>query len=260
MYYIILLAFAFLMILISQKSTMLRNTVFNPDNFNSVAKAEKIKKPKPSYSLGRSQLAFWTVIVSASFVYLLLSQSAYPDIAVPVLDTVNLTLISIAAGTTVVSKIIDSSQKDNQTEAIPQQDYPSEGFFIDIISDEQGVSIHRLQNVLWTLIVGGIYIAYVSGHTILPDDTILTTNLLGLMGISTAAYLGLKLNENKYSAATDVQVTSDVTSTTLTTPIAQPQTVINTPVANQTVATPITNTASTVADTALPEATSQQQI
>ena len=233
MYYIILVVFAVLMIWISEKSTMLRNIVFNPDNFNNVAKAEKIKKPKPSYSLGRSQLAFWTVIVAASFVYLLLSQSAYPDIIVPVLDTVNLTLISIAAGTTVVSKIIDSSQKDNPTSAIPQQDYPSEGFFIDIISDEQGVSIHRLQNVLWTLIVGGIYIAYVSGHTTLPDDTILTTNLLSLMGISTAAYLGLKLNENKSIPAADPQV-SQVTADTpnvITSQAANPVNaiVINTP-------------------------------
>lgn len=220
MYYIILLAFAVLMVLISQKSAMLRNTVFNPANFNAVAKSENIKKPKASYSLGRSQLAFWTVIVAASFVYLLLSQSAYPDINVPVLDTVNLTLISIAAGTTVVSKIIDSSQKDNPTEAIPQQDYPSEGFFIDIISDEQGVSIHRLQNVLWTIIVGGIYIAYVSGHTTLPDDTILTTNLLGLMGISTAAYLGLKLNENKSAATTPETVNEALVQDS--TPLASP--------------------------------------
>jgi len=249
MYYIILLAFAVLMVLISQKSAMLRNTIFNRANFNAVAKSENIKKPKASYSLGRSQLAFWTVIVAASFVYLLLSQSAYPDINVPVLDTVNLTLISIAAGTTVVSKIIDSSQKDNPTEAIPQQDYPSEGFFIDIISDEQGVSIHRLQNVLWTIIVGGIYIAYVSGHTTLPDDTVLTTNLLGLMGISTAAYLGLKLNENKSSATTPETVNEAMNpeNTTVAAPGVTPATQSVTPVSvvNQP---PVTNVP---ADTAL---------
>ncbi|ALM49021.1 hypothetical protein AMR72_09040 [Flavobacterium psychrophilum] len=247
MYYIILIAFAILMIWISEKSSMLRNNIFNAENFAAIAKTEKIKKPKASYSLGRSQLAFWTVIVASSFVYLLLSQSAYPQILVPVLDTVNLTLISIAAGTTVISKVIDSSQKENQNGSVPQQDYPSEGFFIDIISDEKGVSIHRLQNVIWTVIVGGIYIAYVSGHTTLPDDTILTSNLLGLMGISTAAYLGLKLNENK-GTPNNTNVTNETpnsvntiapspTLSTTSQPIsttvnAQPETVAESPIQN----------------------------
>lgn len=195
-----------LVIWISMQSNMLRNTVFNDENFQKVATKSKNKTPKPAYSLGRTQLAFWTVIVVSSFIYLLISQSVYPDIQVPVLDTVNLTLISIAAGTTLVSKAIDISQNNNQGEAIPQQDYPSEGFFIDIISDETGVSIHRLQNVIWTVVVGGIYIVFVSGHTTLPDDTILTPNLLMLMGISTGAYLGLKLSENKSPAINDAMI------------------------------------------------------
>jgi len=223
MYYSILIVLSGLMIWIAGESSMLRNAVFNDENFAKVAHKSKIKKPKAAFSLGRTQLAFWTVIVVSSFVYLLISQSVYPDINVPVMDTVSLTLISIAAGTTVVSKAIDISQSNNQGEAIPQQDYPSEGFFIDIISDEAGVSIHRLQNVIWTVIVGGIYIGYVSGHTTLPDDTVLTTNLLGLMGISTAAYLGLKLNENKSQAlnneTTNEAFVSD-DSNTITAPAA----------------------------------------
>ena len=218
MYYIILIILSGLMIWIASESSMLRNAVFNDNNFTKVAAKAKMKKPKAAFSLGRTQLAFWTVIVVSSFVYLLISQSVYPDINVPLLDTVNLTLISIAAGTTLVSKAIDISQNNNQGEAIPQQDYPSEGFFIDIISDETGVSIHRLQNVIWTVIVGGIYIAYVSGHTTLPDDTVLTTNLLGLMGISTAAYLGLKLNENKSPALNQEMANESLTPDSDTSP------------------------------------------
>ncbi|RDI10322.1 hypothetical protein [Flavobacterium sp. AG291] len=203
MYYIILIVLSGLIIWISMNSNMLRNTVFNDQNFQKIAVKSKNRSPKPAYSLGRTQLAFWTVIVVSSFIYLLISQSVYPDIQVPVLDTVNLTLISIAAGTTLVSKAIDISQNNNQGETIPQQDYPSEGFFIDIISDETGVSIHRLQNVIWTVVVGGIYIVFVSGHTTLPNDMTLTPNLLTLMGISTTAYLGLKLSENKSPAIND---------------------------------------------------------
>src|SRR5688500_11495245 len=122
MYYLILIVLTGLMIWISAKSNMLRNTVFNDTNFNTVAKKSRTRTPKAAFSLGRTQLAFWTVIVVSSFVYLLLSQSAYPAIDVPVLDTVNLTLIGLAAGTTLVSKAIDISQNNSQGEAIPQQD------------------------------------------------------------------------------------------------------------------------------------------
>lgn len=240
MYYIFLIIMAGLMIWLGRESSMLRNTIFNEANFCKVAKHGKIKQPKPAYSLGRTQLAFWTVIVVSSFVYLLITQSVYPDIEVPVLDTVNLTLIGIAAGTTLVSKAIDISQNNNQGEAIPQQDYPSEGFFTDIISDEKGVSIHRLQNVIWTLVVGGIYIAYVSGHSTLPDDTILTPNLLTLMGISAGAYLGLKINENKnpvVNAAETNEAMQTQTVTVTTTPL--------TPAAPQQPAAPVTPIAPT---------------
>jgi hypothetical protein len=68
---------------------------------------------------------------------------------------------------------------------------------MDIISDEKGVSIHRLQNVIWTLVVGVIYISSVFNRKLLPDQTIISKELLGLMGVSAGAYLGLKTSENK---------------------------------------------------------------
>lgn len=256
MYYIILIVLSGLIIWISMNSNMLRNTVFNDQNFQKIAVKSKNRSPKPAYSLGRTQLAFWTVIVVSSFIYLLISQSVYPDIQVPVLDTVNLTLISIAAGTTLVSKAIDISQNNNQGETIPQQDYPSEGFFIDIISDETGVSIHRLQNVIWTVVVGGIYIVFVSGHTTLPNDMTLTPNLLTLMGISTTAYLGLKLSENKSPVVNDTMTNESLNDSN--TPSVQqptPQTFVQ-PATQSTPAvvpaTPVQSTVVTPAQTVIP--------
>jgi len=197
MYLSILVILGGLVIWISKESSMLRNELFNERNFCKLAASLKLKKPRPSFSLGRSQLAFWTVIIVSSFIYLFLKCSSFHHFDVPVLNATNLSLLGIAVGTTLVSKTIDNSQKDTQGEAIPQQDFPSKGFFIDIISDERGVSIHRLQNVIWTVVVGAIYIGFVAGHEQLPDDKVINTQLLSLMGISTGAYLGLKLNENK---------------------------------------------------------------
>lgn len=223
MYIIILVTLSAIVIILSRRGSMLRNELFNEENFCKIAAARKLKNPRPAFSLGRSQLAFWTVIIASSFIQLFLKRSTLHDFKVPVIDSVNLSLLGIAAGTTLVSKVIDNSQKDNQGEAIPQQDYPSKNFLTDIISDEKGVSIHRLQNVIWTVVVGAIYVGFVAGHDQLPDDKVITMQLLSLMGISTGAYLGLKLNENKNAPVTQANInTAAPAPPTLPTPQQPP--------------------------------------
>ena len=184
------------MVIIAKKSAMLRNEIFNIANFQQLTLTLGIKKPRPAFSLGRTQLAFWTVIIVGSFIYTVYMHSAM-GITVPEIDPVNLILLGIAGGTTAVAKTIDNSQQDNQGTSIPQQDYPSNGFFIDLISDGKGVSIHRLQNVIWTIVVGFIYVGWVFDNKILPTQSVINNQLLGLMGISAGAYLGLKTSENK---------------------------------------------------------------
>jgi hypothetical protein len=195
-YSAILLVMSIVMIVIGRRSDMLRNGIFNLANFRQLAISTGIKNPRPSFSLGRTQLAFWTVIVVSSFIYVVIAQST-GGITVPYIDPVNLVLLGIAGSTTAVAKVIDNSQQDDQGSGIPQQDYPSSGFFTDLISDDKGVSIHRLQNVIWTLVVGGIYIiAVFENHKTLPGKAVITPELLGLMGISAGAYLSLKTTEN----------------------------------------------------------------
>ncbi|NMH27992.1 hypothetical protein [Flavobacterium silvaticum] len=210
MYAVILLILTAIVVLVSKKSSMLRNEIFNVENFRQMVQDHKLKDPRPAFSLGRAQLAFWTVIVMGSFLYLM-NLGDFPHIITPELNQVSLGLLGIAAGTTLVSKVIDTSQKENQGAAVPQQDMPSKGFLLDIISDEKGVSVHRLQNVIWTVIVGFIYIAHVASKGTLPDGETITPELFALMGISTGAYLGLKLNENK-NAPVDATTTNKNTS------------------------------------------------
>lgn len=198
LYYVILIVMTVIVCIIGSRSEMLRNSIFNTVNFNAIAAKLGVKKPKASFSLGRSQLAFWTVIIVSSFIYLLVFNSSSTSIVVPVLTGVSLALLAISGGTTLIAQAIDSSQKDNNdgTTPPPQQDYPSKNFFTDIISDDKGVSLHRLQNVIWTIVIGATYIAYVSTSKKLPDETIITGTMLGLMGISAGTYLGLKNSEN----------------------------------------------------------------
>ena len=65
-------------------------------------------------------------------------------------------------------------------------------FFWDICSDADGLSIHRLQAVAWTGLLGVVFVASIARRISMPvfDD-----NLLLLMGVSSAGYLALKPNE-----------------------------------------------------------------
>jgi hypothetical protein len=212
LYFIILTVFAVVVIIIGKMSTMLRTEIFNIDNFRQITLNKGIKKPRPAYSLGRTQLAFWTVIIVSSFIYTLILGLLKGPLSLPKIDPVNLLLLGIAGGTTSIAKVIDNSQQNNQGDAIPQQDMPSKGFFTDIISDEKGVSVHRLQNVVWIIIVGFIYIASVFERKILPDQTVINNQLLGLMGISAGAYLGLKTTENQNAPVSPATVNTAAVS------------------------------------------------
>ncbi len=70
----------------------------------------------------------------------------------------------------------------------------SENFLLDLVSDGAGVSLHRVQMVAWTVVLIGIYLTEVYTTLALPT---LSTTLLGLMGLSSAAYVGLKSSESQ---------------------------------------------------------------
>jgi hypothetical protein len=70
----------------------------------------------------------------------------------------------------------------------------SGGFFDDILSDEGGVSFHRFQIAVWTLILSVIFVYTVYESLAMPE---FDAKLLGLMGISSGTYLGFKIPEEK---------------------------------------------------------------
>ncbi len=68
----------------------------------------------------------------------------------------------------------------------------SRGFFSDIVSDGKGPSFHRVQVVIWTLLLGGVFVHAVAAAMSMPE---FPESLLLLMGISNGTYLGLKVAE-----------------------------------------------------------------
>lgn len=201
-YIVFLLLLSFITAWISMKTNLLRDDLNNVQRFNIIALGIGKKNPKPPFSLAKTQMAFWTIIILSSF--LALYFNGQTAAAVPALTNVSVILLGISAGTTAVGKVIDDSQKDN----FRHQNQPSRGLLIDILSDQKGVSIHRLQNVIWNIIVAVIFIWYVFAEKKLPNHEIISDQLLALMGISTGAYLGLKVTENN-------KTTTDSTSSSV---------------------------------------------
>lgn len=164
---------------------------------NIIRDASTRKEGRKPYSLARTQLAYWTMLVVAAYVFI---WAASGDL--PLIEGSTLALLGISIGTTAGARIIDSSETSPQEEKgdYPDpkhkriQDEPSAGFMLDILSDSEGVSIHRFQTVVWSIVLGAIFVEHaLAQHEILQFDN----TLLALLGISNGAYVALKIPENQ---------------------------------------------------------------
>lgn len=186
-----------LFLILAIYSNILRDEISDCDEFEEnsrkIQRKQKWKVVNTSYpfSLTKVQFGVWTVIISSSYIYLSLCKG---DCAEGPINKTALVLMGIFAGTAVASTVIDKKEiSDNRPR---HQNSPSEGFFIDILSDDNGISLHRFQNVVWTLIAMSVYIYKVYITTlgcVLPE---LSDTLLMLTGISSATYLILRSQEN----------------------------------------------------------------
>ncbi|HVI49426.1 MAG TPA: hypothetical protein VM802_31460 [Chitinophaga sp.] len=168
--------------------------------------------PRPlrqrSFSYAKTQLFWWTVIILSCF----LGVYIYTNVLVSITDQM---VILLGGGLMVglSGTMIDRSQMQANNQDIPsrhQDITPSQGFLPDILSDEGGVSIHRFQAVVINLIFG---VAFVVGfvanvkrkaYPFIAFDP----DQMALLGVSAAAYLGYKTNENGKETKTDRLVTA----------------------------------------------------
>jgi hypothetical protein len=140
------------------------------------------------YSLSLFQMSFWFFLVIAAYVFMWLITDELDTIT----DSV-LALIGIGAATALGATLID------QKKSAPAPDEPggkSRGFLNDVMSDPTGVSLHRFQMFVWTLVLGVIFCGSVYKNLEMPE---FSATLLGLMGVSSGTYLGFKVPEKKGS-------------------------------------------------------------
>ncbi|MGL5891900.1 MAG: hypothetical protein ACRC3B_18550, partial [Bacteroidia bacterium] len=141
------------------------------------------KNTNGAYSLAKVQLAFWTVIIILSETYIWCITGVLPD-----LSASSLILLGLSVGTTALSTAVGyANELKGQT--------TSGSFWTDIISDSAKVpSLHRVQMVIWTLLIGFYFVRQSWLHFSMPD---ISDNLLILMGISSGTYVAFKTQERK---------------------------------------------------------------
>lgn len=236
--------------------------IFFLDRRSGVLRDISSANPAP-FSWSRVQLAWWTVIILSSLIAIIWKdmQDA-PPANIPTLHYSTLILLGISAATTTVARMIDVSDLTGST-GIRHQDQPAMNFTMDILSDQNGVSIHRLQAVVFNLVFGVWFIAtvlynlapghdpcslYAAGSQLATACNaskldymmpVITDNNLMLLGISSATYAAMKTTENKTPVSAATIPAAPLPGTVATTVST---TVPVSPAATVTTATNITNT------------------
>ena len=178
---------------LANNSTFIRSDRSNRIPLDQTGQAATISPlyRQVSFSLAKSQVAYWSLLVFASYLMISLVTSALPSIPGGLLGLLG---ISIANG--LFSKLINRTQDTPAPAAMPGQadsTGPSRGWVRDVLTDLNGISVVRLQFVVFNAVVGLYVVRYVLAHWALPD---LDSSILALISISSAGFLAQKNSEN----------------------------------------------------------------
>jgi len=87
----------------------------------------------------------------------------------------------------------------------------SDGPWTDLVTDANGPSFHRFQMIVWTFILGLLFLAGVYRNLAMPE---FSGTLLALMGISAGTYLGFKVPEQQSKGEQTIAEGAGATTTT----------------------------------------------
>ena len=141
-----------------------------------------------AYSLSRTQVAVWSLLVVYAYLFIWFITGEY-NTEIP--RTI-LVILGISAGTYATAAAVDKSKENDPKK--PATVVKSEGFFRDLLTDSGGAGLHRVQFGLFSVVLMIVFAVTVYETLAMPD---FKTGLLGLMGISSAAYAGMKIPEKK---------------------------------------------------------------
>jgi hypothetical protein len=146
------------------------------------------KNAHSPFSLAMVQMAFWFCLSVGAYVYISLVTR---QVHVPMGSVLG--LLGISATTGLAAVFVDKRKSDDATDG--QKATPpatSHGFVTDILSDGDGVSFHRFQIAVWTIVLGTAFVWSVYHNITMPE---FDASLLTLMGVSSGTYVGFKFGE-----------------------------------------------------------------
>ena len=190
-----------------------------------------IRKGRLPYSLAKVQMAFWFSLVLAAFLFIWMITGNYDIISAGTMGLIGISA-STALGAVAIDDNKEAATINEVLEQRKQRDalvaelailpatdpnyssktsqkaqldadiakkeaglnLSSNGFLNDILTDVNGISFHRLQMAVWTLVLGVIFIYSVWASLIMPD---FSTTQLTLQGITAGTYLGFKFPEKQ---------------------------------------------------------------
>jgi hypothetical protein len=161
----LLIAVAIALVIYARRSDMLRD-------------GPPIDGVRQPYSLARAQMAWWFFLLVVGYVFIWLVTGEADSLSPSLLG-----LVGISAATALAAVAIRPASSVGP--------HASAGFVRDLISDDRGVvALDRLQVVVWTLVLGGIFLTSVLWDLTMPE---FSATMLALMGISSGTYIGFKL-------------------------------------------------------------------
>ncbi|MEA2166379.1 MAG: hypothetical protein QOK37_4506 [Thermoanaerobaculia bacterium] len=145
------------------------------DMLREGAPIDGVRQP---YSLARAQMAFWFFLLVTGYVFVWLVTGERDSIAPSLLG-----LVGISAATALAAFAVTPSSE--------RKPAATSGWWRDLVTDEKGVvALDRFQVVVWTLVLGGIFLTSVLWDLTMPE---FSATMLALMGISSGTYIGFKL-------------------------------------------------------------------
>ena len=100
----------------------------------------------------------------------------------------------IALTTQITAKQARFNEIEAELKNLPASDAgpPSQNWLMDVLTDVNGISLHRFQILVWTIVLMIIFLSEVYNYLTMPE---FSATLLGLMGISSGTYIGFKFPE-----------------------------------------------------------------
>ena len=108
--------------------------------------------------------------------------------------TTQITTDPTAPGLIAYNTGLNTQISANSTQLIQGLTQKTDGFLNDILTDVNGISFHRLQMFVWTIVLGLIFVYTVWASITMPD---FSPTLLSLQGLTAGTYLGFKFPEKQ---------------------------------------------------------------